>query len=120
MSCWLDTNSSHSIWWDTSSRKALGNPEFWLCVPMGQDGVKMVNKTAAPNLYLFDLKHILHNHFGNWTCRVCGNLEVDICVICALYQKLLLCIPEMQPEFRGFSELTRLSRCFEQRVLLPD
>jgi hypothetical protein len=33
---------------------------------MGQDGVKMVNKTAAQNLFLFDLKHILHNHFGNW------------------------------------------------------
>jgi hypothetical protein len=47
-------------------KKTLGNPEFWLCVPMGQDGVKMVNKTAVQNLLLFDLKHILHNHFGNW------------------------------------------------------
>jgi hypothetical protein len=66
MSCWLNINSCPSIWWDTSSRKALGNPEFWLCVPVGQDGVKMVNKTATQNVFLFDLKHILQNHFGNW------------------------------------------------------
>jgi hypothetical protein len=27
-----------------------------------------------------------------WSCTIYGNLEVDVCVICALYQKLLLCI----------------------------